>query len=76
MINDHVVTNKSSLRELYVLFIVTLSVFPIRIRLFWSDWETGGIHSVDKQTGKDVVTVALGIERPTSFALFKAVPPG
>lgn len=44
-------------------------------RLFWSDWETGGIHSVDKQTGKDVVTVALGIERPTSFALFKAVPP-
>ncbi|XP_022788297.1 uncharacterized protein LOC111328184 [Stylophora pistillata] len=22
-------------------------------RLFWSDWDTGGIHSVDKQTGKD-----------------------
>lgn len=44
-------------------------------RLFWSDWDTGGIHSVDKQTGKDVVTVAQGIERPTAFALFQATPP-
>jgi len=44
-------------------------------RLFWSDWDTSGIHSVDKDTGKDVVTVAQGLERPTGFAIFKATPP-
>ena len=48
----------------------------VYFRLFWSDWETSGIHSVDKKTGKDVVTVAQGLERPTGFVVFEATPPG
>ena len=48
----------------------------ILFRLFWSDWETAGIHSVDKETGQDVETVAQGLDRPTQFALFQATPPG
>ena len=48
----------------------------ILFRLFWSDWETDGIHSVDKETGQDVETVAQGLDRPTQFALFQATPPG
>lgn len=45
-------------------------------RLFWSDWETSGIHSVDKDTGGDMMTVAKGLDRPTAFVIFKATPPG
>ena len=45
-------------------------------RLFWSDWETSGIHSVDKDTGRDIITVAKGLDRPTAFVIFKATPPG
>lgn len=48
----------------------------IPFRLFWSDWETAGIHSVDKETGQDVQTIAQGLNRPTQFALFQAAPPG
>lgn len=55
---------------------VVLKVSLVRFRLFWSDWDTSGIHSVDKDTGKDVVTIAQGLERPTGFAVFKATPPG
>lgn len=44
-------------------------------RLFWSDWETSGIHSVDKDTGGDMMTVAKGLDRPTAFVIFKATPP-
>ena len=45
-------------------------------RLFWSDWESSGIHSVDKDTGGDMMTVAKGLDRPTAFVIFKATPPG
>lgn len=44
-------------------------------RLFWSDWETAGIHSVDKNTGDNVITVAQGLKRPTGFVVFEANPP-
>ena len=45
-------------------------------RLFWSDWEISGIHSVDKDTGRDIITVAKGLDRPTAFVIFKATSPG
>ena len=53
-----------------------MTSLPIFFRLFWSDWETSGIHSVDKETGNEVETVAQGLERPTGFVVFKATPPG
>ena len=51
-------------------------MFFVCFRLFWSDWETSGIHSVDKDTGGDMMTVAKGLDRPTAFVIFKATPPG
>lgn len=51
-------------------------MLSLGFRLFWSDWEAAGIKSVDKETGKNVVTVAQGLERPTGFAVFKATPQG
>lgn len=43
-------------------------------RLFWSDWETSGIHSADKETGDNVVTVAQRLKRPSGFVVFKDNP--
>jgi len=44
-------------------------------RLFWSNWEKkAGIHSVDKETGKDVETIAQGLYQPTGFAVFRPAP--
>jgi len=58
------------------LFLSSKRSLSILSRLFWSDWETKGIHSVDKETGKDVETIAQGLDRPTEFAVFRSAPPG
>ena len=40
-------------------------------RIFWSNWETGAIHSVDKNTGTAMKTLVEGLKRPTSIFIHK-----
>ena len=69
-------TKKKSVERKVVVSTRKCCLFFFCFRLFWSDWESSGIHSVDKDTGGDMMTVAKGLDRPTAFVIFKATPPG
>lgn len=39
-------------------------------RLFWTDWQTTGLQSINKNTGKDVRQSFKGFQKPKGMILF------
>ncbi|KAK3731505.1 hypothetical protein QZH41_008533 [Actinostola sp. cb2023] len=72
---DKIETSDLEGRNRRVLVGNTIAKHPFSLailndRLFWSDWETTGLQSVNKRTGKDLVHSLKGLVKPKGMCLF------